>query len=208
MVAKIQTGIRHCKRCSKVISPEKRSHAKYCTALCGTLYRNAIWQKANPEKMKAAIKAWEQRHPERMKEKAKRTYLKRRDRIDAAILIRDCIECGEQVLHRNRRRKSKWCSVLCQSRWQAKDWMRQNPGKARERSRRYTARKLEAAPSWLTVEHKTEMALMYDRAIKSRLNVDHIIPLQGKGVCGLHVPWNLQLLTASENRAKSNSYGI
>lgn len=65
MVAKIQTGVRHCRRCGAEIAATRRSHAQYCTDLCGTLFRNKVWQTANPEKMKTAIRKWQTANPER-----------------------------------------------------------------------------------------------------------------------------------------------
>jgi 5-methylcytosine-specific restriction endonuclease McrA len=85
-----------------------------------------------------------------------------------------------------------------------------NPGKVNARTAKRRASKLKATPPWSDLE---EIKLAY--AICSRVTketkipheVDHIIPLKGEFVCGLHVPYNLQLLTEKENRSKGVRHG-
>lgn len=68
-----------------------------------------------------------------------------------------------------------------------------------------------SAPAWLTAIHRAQIQEMYDIATARTVQtgvpheVDHIIPLKHPRVCGLHVPWNLQVLTQSANRQKRNS---
>lgn len=72
--------------------------------------------------------------------------------------------------------------------------------------------RISASPSWLTPEDKEAMASLYAQAqqlsasTEEVWHVDHVVPLQGKTVCGLHVPWNLQVITATENLAKNNRF--
>ncbi len=94
-------------------------------------------------------------------------------------------------------------------------WAKSNPDKVKEsyfkrdksKMRFYSAKrrtsKLRATPLWLTQEQIMEMKRIYD-SCPPGYHVDHIVPLQGKSVRGLHVPWNLQYLTYSENVTKGN----
>lgn len=67
-----------------------------------------------------------------------------------------------------------------------------------------------ATPAWITRKQKSEMRAIYQIAITmtkttgEKYVVDHIWPLRSDFVCGLHVPWNLRVITQAENLAKSN----
>lgn len=70
----------------------------------------------------------------------------------------------------------------------------------------------EATPKWLTPAERLQMRNLYVQARKmteltrERYVVDHIVPLRGESVCGLHVPWNLRVITQEENLKKSNKH--
>jgi transposase-like protein len=73
--------------------------------------------------------------------------------------------------------------------------------KAAQKRRRAALRR--ATPKWLSKADRRAIKHIYaNRPIG--YHVDHIEPLQGKDVCGLHVPWNLQYLPARRNICKGN----
>ena len=83
-----------------------------------------------------------------------------------------------------------------------------NPEKVAMRNNDYLWRRTEATPLWYETDlinqlyiKRTELSELWCIV----LHVDHIVPLQGKNVCGLHCWDNLQLLEASLNISKSNA---
>ncbi len=63
----------------------------------------------------------------------------------------------------------------------------------------------QATPTWLNEEHKKQMREIYANRPEG-YHVDHIVPIKGNNVCGLHVPWNLQYLPALVNIQKKNHF--
>jgi 5-methylcytosine-specific restriction endonuclease McrA len=110
---------------------------------------------------------------------------------------------------------------------QALDYYRRNQERAKARmlkfqkdnkhlfcanSAKRRASKRQASPNWLSEDDRWLIKEIYETALartkltKIEWHVDHIVPLKHDLVCGLHVPWNLQVITASENISKHNRF--
>ena len=88
-------------------------------------------------------------------------------------------------------------------------WQRQNPAKTAAKNALRKARCLQATPEWVDLKeigqvYKEAHRLTKETGIKHE--VDHIVPLVHNSVSGLHVPWNLQILTKDENARKGNTF--
>lgn len=86
-------------------------------------------------------------------------------------------------------------------------YCKENPGVFKAKWSKRRASKLQRT----LPGHDEEILAIYAEAAERRANgedvhVDHVIPLQGRLVSGLHVPWNLEIIPASENCSKNNRF--
>ena len=118
--------------------------------------------------------------------------------------------------------KCKRCCVNKNKKWQLnnvdklkqykKEYRLANLPKYAALEAKRRANKIAATPKWLSIAQTTEIQSYYITATLLTNNtgikyeVDHIVPLRDKNVCGLHVPWNLQVISAEDNRRKYNKF--
>ena len=131
-----------------------------------------------------------------------------------------CCECGNATSKQTK-------SVNPEKYYKSnKVWRQSNPLKSAAYTRKYIAKnkgernlwtanyrsaKDDRQPPWLNAGQLFEMESIYNycSALRSAgldYHVDHIVPLRGDNVSGLHVPWNLQVITGSENMSKGNRF--
>lgn len=140
----------------------------------------------------------------RARERAR--YAKRADALKEYSRVKyskesEVIKARVALYRKNNAEKHLQCSL---------NWQRNNPDKAGANRKSYRAQLKLATPQWLRKDQLKEMRALKDAAtflssfFYERLDTDHIIPIRGKDVCGLHVPWNIQIIPKSINCSKGN----
>lgn len=92
-----------------------------------------------------------------------------------------------------------------------RNWDLSNPEKKREHDAKRRAARLRQIPVWVNngaVSRIYAQARLAEAVTGWPHHVDHIVPLQGENVCGLHVESNLQILPYDENLSKGNRFGV
>jgi len=187
-----------CCSCRNLKSREDFGKAKASSdglsGLCKpcALERSRDWRAKNPEKVAfyAACRKADS-------EKERLRHAKRR------------LENPEKI----RQSCRKWrLKNLESERARTRAWLRENPHIRNSYASRFRASLLQRTPRWLTETDLGAIDFIYALAQIKTLetgvshHVDHILPLRGKLVSGLHVLSNLQILSAQENQSKSNKW--
>lgn len=187
-----------------------QSHCKSCDRI-----KCSIREKANPDKKKSAAARYRARYPHRVTEWAKKNperngaNKRRWEELNRHLSIsweKKNPEKRKVIAERYRKNHPEI------SREKSKRWAKNNRPKRNAMFARYMANRLKATPAWANeffIEEAYDLAARRS-ALKtgghSKWHVDHIVPLQSKLVCGLHVHNNLQVIPAYANQSKSNRY--
>lgn len=177
-------AIRACVKCGEHKPCEqfyKRENGRLRT-WCKSCWneKNKNWNKQNPDRRKATLKKWQDKNPENLRSRK------------AAYRARHPIHYRKWSI--DNPEKKKELNRL----WAANNRPRRAATAAKRR-----ATKRNATPIWA---NESVIFALYKQASMLGMEIDHIVPLQSKIVCGLHCEHNFQLLPISENRRKSNRH--
>jgi hypothetical protein len=172
-----------CKSCTKLY--KKDNYIKNVDVIAA---KGKVYREANKEILKERKKKYYKDNKVELNKKAKKYY--QRDKV---AIKKKAVKWNRE----NKERRKEICSK----------YTKNNSHKANAMTADRRAKLHNATPEW---SESKKITLLYKKAkwlealTGMKYHVDHVIPLKGKEVCGLHVWANLQILEASINIKKSN----
>lgn len=170
----------------------------------------AQWKSANKEKLAQQAKYYNERNKERIAEQKREYWLANKERLTARN--KEYVAANKDVGNKACR---KWRAANREKQKLATyEWRAANRGAYNAYCANVRNVRALRVPAWLTEEHHWmiketyELAALREHMTSIKWHVDHIVPLQGKQVSGLHVPWNLQVIPAIENIRKKNKFEV
>jgi len=156
----------------------------------------------NPKGVAESMKKWWKANQKYKTSYNEEYYERNRDKIltrqkEYYTTNKDAIRAKQNEYHKRYYQENKERIAIYKA-----EYHQNNKGLRRGYSAAYRARKLNATPSWSEAEAIREFYLNKPVGFE----VDHIIPIKGVNICGLHVISNLQYLTIEDNRRKGNKY--
>ena len=191
----------YCKKCTAV-----RSAAHYQKNKEKRRLQNIAWLAAHPEKTAEYCRKNKNLHPEKYVEAQANWYVKNRDKKLSGDKARREKRI-EEFRERERRSYRKHVSARLA---RNKNWRLRNGHVINAYASERRAAMARRTPGWLTENDEQTIRAFYLRAKTLSdatgilHHVDHIVPLRGRTVSGLHVPWNLQVIPAVDNLRKNN----
>jgi hypothetical protein len=165
-------------------------------------------QKNYTDENKESLKAYKLRNKENIK-----TKLDEYRKINKEKIAKQEKEYKEANSEHIRQKSAEYRAKNVDKKRQVwKEWSINNKEKILANNAKRRAGRLQRTPSWLTADQLQQIEWFYAEAKRLseetgiKHHVDHVLPLQGKNVSGLHISENLQILTARENIRKSNRY--
>lgn len=200
-----------CKRCSTIkprdLFTVSKSHSDGLQSYCKACYaeRRMTYAKNNPEKCRKSCVASIIKHKEKVALRKKEYRLNNAEKVKASRKASyEKNKNKELAGGRKYKRNHKERLSALQS-----EWCKNNKPITRYRRSMRRAAEKQATPSWANVffiKEAYDLAVLRSKMTGVPHDVDHIVPLQSKLVCGLHWEGNLRVITASENRQKLNTY--
>lgn len=162
----------------------------------------------NREKMNEYSLKWRQNNPEQYKQIQHNYHVKNKESI--ALYDKTRRENNiEKFLEKERLDYIKHKSNRQQ---RLKNWHARNPHMITAYAAGRRAARKQRTPKWLTEDQIDDINFIYmlsglmSKTTGIQHHVDHIVPLRGRHVSGLHVPWNLTIIPAKDNLSKNNKF--